>query len=351
MANDMQIRSALRLKPFSHQPGSYAMLPRTTLCVQVFPTLIKITDLAENHPKEMATLKLSSGGIIENFTLQQDLERNCLKVWGNSPNGYFRFRLQASSENNFSFTWERKPENTEIQGTISSQATLFPQAEIPASLSFGVSKAQDWTLLERRLSLEELLPFWFRLGQVTPKTASTQNGNAALLKEAEDAITHREANKLATILKNLFRVGFEGILVPSLSDKRHLGLLIDYGKANEGSPLTLLTEGAKIIQRMLVDQSESEIKILQCRPPELHCGRLIGLTLPNGDSIDLEWSKKMIRRLAYTPLKDGIRNFVFPKDVSNFRFRHKLLFNGQIIQANAPLDLCAGERYSLDNFR
>ncbi len=66
------------------------------------------------------------------------------------------------------------------------------------------------------------------------------------------------------------------------------------------SPLAFLTEGARLIRNHFIEEEPNGIKILPALPPECHAGRLINVAI-KGVNLDLEWSKKTIRRLILRP--------------------------------------------------
>jgi len=75
----MKIKIAERLRPFSHTPGASCLIPGTCFAVTAFPTLLRI----DQHE-----IKLKLTGPVSNFTLQQDLEKNCVFVFGKAKEGH-----------------------------------------------------------------------------------------------------------------------------------------------------------------------------------------------------------------------------------------------------------------------
>lgn len=342
----MYIEIATRFKPYSHLPGTQVMLPLSTLCFQIYPTMVEVDDLAIG--KHRCKFGLSTGGMVDDFTVQQDLERGCIRVWGKCPKGYFRYRLQAceTEHKGFVFAWERKPEEIELT-KIAAKECNTPHTLLLTRLSFGNTKAQDIEQMCRRSCLSELLPLWFRLGALTPASSAEQPH--FLIHRLAEALESNQPQLLATRLIETLRAAFVGLLTPALNDPWHLGL---QQPTEPGiSPLILLTEGQKIIQRMLVDVTANTIAILPCCPAELHCGRLTGLTIPNYGNLDIEWSKKKIRRMIFETDGQSQPNFKFHSNIKSFRLHSPNSQKAHLLNCGDIVDFSAPGRYLLDRFQ
>lgn len=284
----MQIKIAERFRPFVHTPGTPCVLPFSTLVFQIFPAFIRVVDLSTET--EIAAFPLEVKGPVREFTIQQDLEKGYLKVWGDSPQGFFRYRIEACAVNQFVLIPEKLPE------ILPQSGKSLPREMIPFErLSFGVTKKPDWDLVSRRLLLAEILPFWFRLGQMTPACS----GSFGSLD-----------------LKSLFQIGFEGFLCPTFVDKLHQGFSLP---SCSGSPLVLLTKGAQLIKEMLITYNDTKIHILPHLLSELHSGRYCDVQLGSVGQLDLEWTKKQARRMIFYSAKDQTLTFNFQKDLKSFR--------------------------------
>ena len=151
---------------------------------------------------------------------------------------------------------------------------------------------------------------------------------------------------------DLFKVGFEGILSPCLTDGGHLGYREQEDVIpKEASPLVLLGEGARLIRSLLVQKGEKGIAILPCLPKELHAGRFIQIHLNDQLTADLEWSKKLIRRMALHPKEDQEVTFTFQPAIESFRFRKGTRGHGKDIKAGETITLKGGTLYILDRFQ
>ena len=69
------ITIAERLRPFSHTAGSRCIIPGTDAILIGAPHRLQIGDWE---------IPLGNDPFVSDFTLQQDLERNCVWVFGNS---------------------------------------------------------------------------------------------------------------------------------------------------------------------------------------------------------------------------------------------------------------------------
>lgn len=89
----MHIEVQKRLKPFDHVPGRFLPLPGSCFSLQVFPALISIYDLRNSEKKCISEIKTSIKGPIKCFTVELDLEKGSILVFGESLEGYFRYRI------------------------------------------------------------------------------------------------------------------------------------------------------------------------------------------------------------------------------------------------------------------
>jgi hypothetical protein len=102
----MQIKAALRLHPFSHLPGSSCLLPGSFWKLTTFPTLLVFENL---YVQKRFEVKLHLEGPVRDFTLEQDLERGEIHLFGHSVQGYFRLRI-SRSEKGLDLLFEKTPE-------------------------------------------------------------------------------------------------------------------------------------------------------------------------------------------------------------------------------------------------
>ena len=339
MGKIMRIEIAQRLKPFSHQPGTYFILPGSTLRLQIFPALIRIFDLSNNA--ELGDVRFSIDGPLEQFTISQDLEKGQILVWGKAKHRFIRYRVAAHMQNagmaittenvNFSSNWNGVADNRDLFKPLPT-----------ARLSLGSHKAQDWALMHRRRDLKEIFPIWNRLGQIVPEL----EGAGGLLEQCELAVKDGGRDNILNFFYELFLAGFEGGLSPRSQDTDYQGFA--QPPLLNGSALALLSKGSTLIRSLFLQINSDEIRFLPLLPPEFHCGRLNQAACGKYGEVDIEWSKKLIRRVIFKAKYTGLVNFNFQKEIKQFRLRT----SSQEIKLKAclPIEIQENEFYWFDNF-
>lgn len=303
------IKIAERLRPFSHQAGMRFVLPMSSIAVQVFPTRLSFSDLAgKNEPFHYDFDIL---GPLKQFTAQLDLEKGHLCVFGFTRDGYMRYFLKA----------EKDGIALEIEKPH-AQRFNFPfhmtscQCEHKERLSLGEHKAQVWEDVKRRLDFKEIFPHWFALSQCVPSGSISH----PLLEECRSMIAKRERVKVLEAFESLFLASFEGVLVPRLADTDYQGIL---PKAEiKGPPLPILTEGGKLIRSLFFSEEEEAFCLLPCLPPEFHSGRMIGVKSSRGDLIDMEWTKKALKKVRLVS-SAGEMALKLPKGIVSCRMKNQ----------------------------
>ncbi len=315
------IKLSQKILPFSHKEGSKCIIPLSDYIVEAFPTLISLIG-----PRgERFDLNLNIVGRVDNFTLEQNLDKNFVNVFGRSKDGCFCFKIfHCNSE----ITIEYKKNNCiTIPATRSIESKKSYE-----KLYLGVDKKLDWDLVIRRCNLAEIFQVLFLLGQKIPfatvdKCSSYEN---------EDEF------------ESLIRAGFSDILVPISNYKRNLGIVLD-DIPNTVSPLVRLKSAYLSIRRLFIFEDD-KIHILPNLFSQFHCGRLIDIELKNC-CIDFMWSKKKIKKIVIYPIKDSTFSFVFPKEISSFRLRTNHIDRGKTIQCDDKIILYKSKRYYLDKFQ
>lgn len=367
----MYIKIAEKLRPYSHIPGTSCILPGSSYQLQVFPTRLRIFDLTHSEPKLLTELIFDLQGPFEDFTVQNDLERAEVRIWGKTSSGYLRYFLKSHINGiglciNFEKTLLEglKVYQEGNQRIIRAKESIFLFTNglntdvelfyppLMERLSLGNSKAQDWELVHRRLDLREILPIWHRLGQLIPKPTYQKetDGTLQLLQECREGLGLGHPEKLVPLWTNLYRAGMQEMMVPRLVDTQFQGL-IDSQSAfkSDVSPLILLKESARLIREFFLHTNESSIQLLPALPPEFHCGRLTNLQFKHG-TIAMEWSKKIIRRLEVYMQRDAEVSFDF-RHVKQCRLRQSMNEKGCWISSGSPVHLEKNSHYFLDNFK
>lgn len=299
------IQIANRLRPFSHSPGVETLVPKTSTIAKIYPTRILFSS------GEVLSIPLT--GPVVNFTVTADLESHKIFVCGVAREGYFRYVIRRDG----------KEIITQLcKGAIALKTNTIPCKDpfIKANvekLCLGIHKKQDMDLMRRRCDLHELLPFLYRVGQITPINGSTD------MSELD--------------LKTLFLHNFSGIFSPA--EEKHLGISLD----NLPENANLLRAISKQIRTYFVQEKEGEITVLPSLPKSMKSGRMVDLKLQNA-VLDLHWSKGVIRRVLIKSNIDQEITFQFTGNIRTYR-------KGSIKRKNGDaLALKAGEVYLLDRF-
>ena len=281
-----------RLRPYSHTPGATALIPGTLWVVRAFPTRLCIEDLTGVVHYELP-IEISVSPK-RGFTLQQDLERQLLSVFGQGEKSFFRLQMRALADG--------------IELKRGAECWVVPLAgprcgKARERLSLGNNKAQDWDLARRRWDLREILPLLFHLGQQTPGEEKVERSLEALCMD---------------------------LFPPQISSS------------------ALLNQGARVIRDLFVREHEEEFTIL---PISFDSGRLVGVEWGQIGKVDFEWTKGRMRRLVLRVESGGVRTLFFPKELKEFRLRSKCMKRAEKWNNGQPLTLAAGETYFLDRFQ
>lgn len=285
----LSIKIANRFKPFSHKYGTKATLPLSSYSLEAFPSFIRVS----KEEEAVLEINFSIKAPVLSFTVMQDIEKAKLYIYGVGGDGYFRFSFWHSNENlhlklersHFEITYaiqkiEKLSFCSELEGVLNvKDELLFATSEKALSLetlerlSFGSHKKQDMALIQRRNDPKEYLPLWFALGQ-RMKGAKPQNVSKVPIE----------------MLKRDFEMSYCDLFAKSNLELKHLGISTDK------QPISLY-EGYEFIRALLVYEESGVYHILKQMPHMFDCGRVCDLKLEEGIFIDLEWSKKSIKKL------------------------------------------------------
>lgn len=326
MASLIQI--AARLRPFSHLPNTACLIPGTDTIVEVFPARIFLKDFEGKILKEVV---LDVEGPLKQFTVMQDLERGCVTIFSEC----YRFHILPDGQ----LSYAKHPG--------------LPPLQMHERLSLGSHKKQEWEAIRKRLDFREIFPLWFRLGGLLrlPERKEPNAGMFSLLETCREAIEAHHPEHVIPAFERLFLAGFHGLLVPRLTDEDYQGIIpAEAGQAN-GSPLYLLTEGAALIRSLFLAASDNEIAILPNLPPEFFAGRMLRLLCPPYGELDLEWSKKSVRRLVFRAACDGEVHLHFRSPIRSYRVRGSVREMGEVRTIGEPLEIKSGSTYLLDQFQ
>lgn len=311
----MSISIAARLKPFSHLPGAACLIPYTPWQVEAYPELLKFHHLVTG---ETSTFSLGWKGPVLDFTVVLNLEQPSVEIFGHTLEGYRYCRLKKGEKG--------------ILLTLDKQEMLLPllggTEEKPLErLSLGSHRKLDWDRVCRQKDLCSMIPVWNRLGQMTPHFGQMDFGTDPKLLE-------------------IFLAHFHGILAPCMEDFRHQAICCP---KPTGSPLALLTEGARLIRSFFFQEKENTVALLPHLPRLFHSGRFTHLHSSSGHQWDLEWASHRLRRVTIHPTRTEELILSLPKPLKAFRLKYRRKDRG-IIVSSRTLSLEIGKTVFLDRF-
>lgn len=308
------------------------MIPCSTWAVEAYPTEIRIFKEGESF-----SLQLNLTGPVACFTLEQDLEKNLVRVFGRAKEGYFNFEISHIGKailislkrgKSMSYQFKGKGGVLERDQFLEIQADdAFLQSHVER-LSLGMNKKLDWELVSRRGDLKEILPILFFLGQ-----KAGQADSSLIIGE----------------LNNFIKKHFEHILLPKrVSDKR-LGL--SGQDIPSHIPLSaILSKSYEAIRSLFIKEEKGEVLILPHLPVQFVSGRMTGLKTENA-IFDLEWTKRKLRKVRIVALTSGPLKIKWPKDVDSFRLKLRPQEKGKMISPSDEIILIPGQITYLDKFQ
>ncbi|MCX6991226.1 MAG: hypothetical protein NTX49_09235 [Chlamydiae bacterium] len=358
----MKITIAEPLRPFSHTPGSSCIIPFSGWKCRIFPSKIEGENLLDNSTFEVS---LTITGPVKQFTVQQELQEGTLKVFGQAVEGYFRYSIRQKKEG-LCLAFEKVPQGgLSLYFANATHKIDSPQVFILSDkkglevepflekLSLGEHKAQDWSSMRKRADFSEIFPHWLRLGQIVPdkKIPLSSKGMLSLLQKCQDTVTGHARNEILSSFNNLFLAGFSSMLAPRLVDDEHQGILGSENTDPDSSALQLLSGGASLIRSLFFQEKEGVYHLLPCLPPEFHSGRMIGIRTELGDVIDIEWSKKLLKKVIIRVSSAKEISLGLQKEIDGFRMRKAVLTTGIFLKSDDKITCDAGDVIYLDKFQ
>ena len=318
----MSIKIDQKLKPFSHRFGARCVVLKSRIVVEIFPALIRIQGI--EFPIQIT-------GPVKEFTVQMDLERECIFIWMIAKEGYFRFKIHADQE--IILTVIRSPKNGVQIGSnrlmpkhsivlCKSETTL--QASTSERLFLGSWKDQDWDLIQRRSDLKEILPILFSLGQKIPYLEKGHGGTVDLMDKS---------------LLKCYMASFTDFLIPHLTDQMHQGIVLE--REEKGDPMSLFSIFYEKMKQSILIERKNEVEIFSDFIEQFPSGKATHLKVLDGE-IHLEWSKHFLRKMIFQPTVSGNAVFIFPKKIQRFRGP---------VKKNESLFYEAGKKYIFDRFQ
>jgi hypothetical protein len=356
----MKITILSKLKPFSHTPGLFCLIPGTFWAIRAYPTKLIFINLEQLS--DIYQVDLNIQGLVKNFTCIQDLEKGKVDIFGIEKRGYFRFEILATSAglelklnrcfkdglvilfNNLT-SKQLYCKDTFMLGVNLTHLGCF--SKDVERVSLGNHKKQDWDLIIRRSDIKEIFPIWLKLGILLPDKEPPENH--PLISELEKNIEIKDKLSIEKLFLKLFFSNFKGIMCPMRTPQNHLGIIPE--QTYHFSPFILLQKGATLIRRLFFHQDNDFLHILPCLPASLHCGRYINLQCDEIGTFDMEWSKKQIKKIKFRAKADKKICFKLQPKIRSFRVRSSLTSKGCDYQRDDEISLCAGRVYFFDRFR
>ncbi len=369
-------------KPFSNNVGTQCLVPFSHYTATLHPSFFLFEGRGEK-----AELDLEIEGPVQDFTVQQNLDRGWTNVWGRTPNGKIDVRICAlkdlmglaiifhkipgkhlkinfNSSSMQGCVFDRKGKMRPSSDSIETKDTFIISAEglqkLPhceskiyeegERLSLGCHKKQDWEMISRRRDIREILPLMVRMAAVLPICGKEPiGGNMSLLEDLAAARDSGDVEALEPLLVKFFLASFTTLVMPRLYDSDHQG--ISHALEREGDPCTLIKVVAAHIRRLFIEFKEEDVYILPSLPPQLHCGRYLKIPFEEKGYFDVEWTKKKIFRLSFHACKDCNVTLHLKKGVKQYRMRKNKAERGMLVAKGKVLSFEARKTYFFDNFR
>jgi hypothetical protein len=191
--------------------------------------------------------------------------------------------------------------------------------------------------------------------QISHEKSDGVQGCYRLLEECRLSIERGRSIDVLPHFHRFFLAAFEGMLVPRLRDLEFQGIIPNDAEIEEDLPvLPLLAEGGALIASLFFREANDKVHLLPLLPPEFHCGRWIGRTTAAGDQIEMEWSKKTLKKVVIRPHSDREISLVLPKEITGYRIRSNMREKGKkgmVVKHQLTLSLQSGTTVILDRFQ
>ncbi len=331
------------LAPFSHFPGTSAVLPGTEWKVTGYPTAFLLDSF--RHSKRIK-IAWDLKNVIKKFTFQIDLARTRIRLSGQALEGHFSFLLKKS-ERGVEFFVEKAPENGVLVQFPDNEKRLFqreghlfiPDLRATKPLNFqeqlflGNHKKQEWERIRKRGELSEFLPLLFSLGQ--HYVHQPPLGPCSLLRENK--------NTLEETLLHFFLCGFDALCVPKTFDQELWGIQsVDFS----GRELSLLQKAYLFIRSLFFQRQDNTMHLLPLLPKSLHSGSLS--VQEKEMRLCLTWTKKRIKTVQIFSKVSTQICFCFPNPVKTFRLKDGKAKLNHILKANEKININKETKYEID---
>ncbi|MBF5050415.1 Uncharacterized protein CLAVI_000016 [Candidatus Clavichlamydia salmonicola] len=312
--------------PFSHNPGTLCLVPGADIVVRAFPSYFVVETLEGELVTEQ---DCHVSGLVKNFTIMQDLKKGCVTVFSDQ----YRFHVL--------------PNKTILKAKNPS----LPKPKNQEILFLGSSKTQDWDLILRRQNLQEIFPLWFRLGTFFQEdvVGPVEGATFSLLKECQQLVANHSSSQITPAFTKLFLAAFSDMLIPYTNEKNGWGILpknLDLTKI----AVPLLKQSSLLIRSLFLTHDADTISILPTLSPDFDSGRMMNIEIPLMGSIDIEWTKKLIRRITFRSVVSKKIQFIFSPEIARYRFSIKKTSAQKIMNKENSIEVSPNEIYYFDRF-
>lgn len=357
----MKITINSRFSPFSHRAGTHVLIPKTQIVVEVYPSRVNFYSCGSIDVYKM---DIETGGYVDGFTVVQDLERQVVRVFGVSINGYVSYELKFLEEYIvIDLLRSRIPLNITFE---EKKYTVFPKRHLQLfpvrdsitcslpRLAFGIHKSQNIDYMAMRKDLREILPFLYRIGKLYPKHPSPMEPGTTreLVQKIRENIYARDKIGTTVAFQEFFTIAIRDLFVPQLFDYRLQGLFTPPERSNLYYDTSLLSIVSELIENLFIQQQGNSILFLPLLLPILHAGRLLTFKSPdNSYTLDMEWRSHKLRKVIFCSHDTRMYHFVLPKPFCNFRLRSSKADPGIVCYSGDLISLGKNTTYFFDRFQ
>lgn len=357
----MKITISSRFFPFSHRAGTHVLIPKTEIVVEVYPSRVNFFSCGSIDGYKM---DIQTEGYVNGFTVVQDLERQVVRVFGVSTNGYISYELKFfEGYIVMDLLRSRIPLNIIFQAKKHTvlpkrHLQLFPVKEyitcpLPR-LAFGIHKSQNIDHMAIRKDLREILPFLYRIGKSYPKhSVPIQPGTTKeLVQKIRESIHARDKIGTTEAFHEFFAIAIRDLFVPQLFDYRLQGLFTPPETSKLYYDTSLLSIVSELIENLFLQEQGNSISLLPLLLPILHAGRLLTFNSPdNSYTLDMEWRSHKLRKVIFCSHDTRMYHFLLPKPFCNFRLRSSKEDPGIICYSGDLISVRKNSTYFFDRFQ
>ncbi|NGX48719.1 MAG: hypothetical protein K940chlam5_00309 [Candidatus Anoxychlamydiales bacterium] len=353
----MQIKIKQKFNIISHSIGTKFLIVNSKYFVQIFPGLLHFKDLDSSKNFKIF---LDFVGPVKNFTISQNLLNGDIKVSFHAKDGFLSYKI-FNPEKATCIHFERLPQD-EISIKLDKTKKIKPKETLilPIAISYlkkpeeflflGIHKKQDLDFIHKRENLLELLPFLFLYSQffkdIQTKKCLREN---CLVRELGRKIQNREREEIEDQFIKVYKAHFTDSFIPRVNDEDFQNI-IPLVEEKDAKPLHILRKLFYIIKSILIDQKLDEIFLLPALLIPFHSGKALNINLPIG-SFDIEWSKKLIKKLIFRPKKDVKLKLHFQSKIKGYRLKTSIKQKGKFFKNRDLLSFEKNKSYYFDKFQ